>query len=65
MQVLPDTGCELNAVRKDLMSEDQMHDKRFVMITIDGQSKKVYKDQEAIQSSTRRTYDSNDKVIAI
>ena len=31
VNVLPDTDCELNAVRKDLMSEDQMHDKRFVM----------------------------------
>ena len=41
VRVLRDTGCELAAVRKDLMSEDQMLDKRFVMITIDGQAKIV------------------------
>ena len=28
-------------VEKDLVSEDQMFDKRFVMITIDGQAKIV------------------------
>ena len=39
--MLRDTGCELAAVRKDLVSEDQMLDKRFVMITIDGQAKIV------------------------
>ena len=41
VRVLRDTGCELAAVRKDLVSEDQMLDKRFVMITIDGQAKIV------------------------
>ena len=39
--MLHDTGCELAAVRKDLVSEDQMLDKRFVMIMIDGQAKIV------------------------
>ena len=41
---MPDTGCELAAVRKDLVSEDQLldkSDKRFVMITIDGKAKIV------------------------
>ena len=41
VRVLRDTGCELAAVRKNLVSEDQMLDKRFVMITIDGQAKIV------------------------
>ena len=41
VRVLHDTGYELAAVRKDLVSEDQMFDKRFVMITIDGQAKIV------------------------
>ena len=41
MRVLRDTGCELAAVRKDLVSENQMLDKRFDMITIDGQAKTV------------------------
>ena len=41
VRVLRDTGCELAAVRKDLVSEDQMLDKRFAMITIDGQAKIV------------------------
>ena len=41
VRVLRDTGCELAPVRKDLVSEDQMIDKRFVMITIDGQAKIV------------------------
>ena len=36
VRVLRDTGCELAAVRTDLVSEDQVLDKRFVMITIDG-----------------------------
>ena len=34
--MLRDTGCDLAAVRKELVSEDYMLDKRFVMITIDG-----------------------------
>ena len=38
--MLRDTGCELAAVRKDLVSEDQMLDKRF-LITIDVQAKIV------------------------
>ena len=38
-RVLLKTGCELASVRKDLVSEDQMLDKRFVMIKIDGQAK--------------------------
>ena len=41
VRVLRDTDCELAAVRKDLVSEDQMHDKRVAMITIDGQAKIV------------------------
>ena len=41
VKVLRDTGCELAAVRKDLVSENQMLDKRYVMITIDGQAKIV------------------------
>ena len=41
VRLLRDTGCELAAVRKDLVSEDQMLDKRFVMILIDGQAKIV------------------------
>ena len=41
VRVLRDTGCELAAVRKDLVSEDQMLHKSFVMITIDGQAKIV------------------------
>ena len=40
VRVLPDTGCELDAVRKYLVSEDQMHDKGFAMISIDGQANK-------------------------
>ena len=43
VKVLLDTGCELNDVQKDLMSEDQMHDKRFVMITIGGQQQRLYR----------------------
>ena len=39
--MLRDTGCELAAVRKDLVSEDHMLDKRSVMITIDGQAQIV------------------------
>ena len=38
VRVLRDTVCELAAVRKDLVSEDQMLDIWFVMITIDGQA---------------------------
>ena len=41
VRVLRDTGCELAAVGKDLVSEDQMLDKRFVMKTIDGQARIV------------------------
>ena len=41
VRVLRDTGCELAAVRKNLVSEDQLIDKRFVMLTIDGQAKTV------------------------
>ena len=37
--MLRDTGCELAAVHKLLVSEDQMLDKRFDIITIDGQAK--------------------------
>ena len=40
-RMLSDTDCELVAVRRDLVSEDQMLDKRFVMITIDDQAKTV------------------------
>ena len=36
-----DTDCESAAVRKDLVSKDQMLDKRFVMISIDGYAKIV------------------------
>ena len=39
--MLRDTGCELAAVRKFLVSEDQMLDKSFDMITVDGQAKIV------------------------
>ena len=40
--MLRDTGCGLAAVRKkDLVSEDQMLGKKFVMITIDGRAKIV------------------------
>ena len=38
VKVLRDTGCELAAVRKDLISEGQFLDKKYVMITIDGQA---------------------------
>ena len=41
VKVLRDTGCELAAVRKDLVSEDQMLDKKLVMITIDGRARVV------------------------
>ena len=40
-RVLRDTGCELAAVQKDLVSEDQMLEKKFAMITVDGQAKIV------------------------
>ena len=40
-RVLRNTGCELSAVRKNLVSGDKMLDKKFVMITIDGQAKIV------------------------
>ena len=39
--MLLDTDCESAAVRKNLVSEDQMLDKRFVMISIDGKAKIV------------------------
>ena len=41
IRVVPDTGCELAAVQKDFVSEDQLLDKRFIMITIDDKAKIV------------------------
>ena len=55
VRVLHDTGYELAAVRKDLVSEDQMFDKRFVMITIDGQAKIVPAARIYIDSSYYRS----------
>ena len=40
-RMLSDTGCELVAVQRDLVSKDQMLDKRFVMITIHDQAKTI------------------------
>ena len=39
VRVMHDSGCELAAIRRDLVSEEHMLDKRSVMMTIDGQAK--------------------------
>jgi hypothetical protein len=41
VKVLRDTGCELAAVRRELVSDDQYLGKHYVMITIDGAAKIV------------------------
>ena len=41
VRVLRDTGCELAAVRRDLIRENQLLDKQYAMITIDGVAKTV------------------------
>ena len=41
VKVLRDTGCELAAVRRELVKPEQMTDKSYVMITIDGQTRIV------------------------
>ena len=36
-----DTGCQLAVVRRDLVKDEQLLDKQYVMITIDGEAKVV------------------------
>ena len=41
VKVLRDTGCEMAAVRRSLVKDEQLLDKQYVMITIDGEAKIV------------------------
>ena len=41
VNVLRDTGCELAAVRKELVRKEQFQEKQIVMVTIDGDAKVV------------------------